>query len=94
MGCERARSYGILTIKMRQKRGIVRRKFPGSGRGPHVIGVTGEVDLWKEPLDFEDSFRTHMANGRSRKIVRQIERLFASDLSRISNCPRQLNYPR
>ena len=67
---------------MREKRGIVRRKFPGSGRGPHVIGVTGEIDLREEPLDFENSFRTHTANGRSRKIVRQIEQLFGSDLSR------------
>ena len=78
---------------MRQKRGIVRRKFPGSGRGPDVIGVTGEVDLWKEPLDFEDSFRTHTANGRSRKIVRQIERLFGSDLSRASELASRTQLP-
>jgi hypothetical protein len=58
---ERARAYGILKVKMHENRCIMGREIPGSGRGAHVIDVTREVDLRKEPLDFKDSFGTHMA---------------------------------
>jgi hypothetical protein len=64
---ECARTYRILVVKMRKNRGIVRRKAPGSGRGTHMIDVTSEIDLRKEPLDFKNSFAEKSfvkSNGR------------------------------
>jgi hypothetical protein len=58
---ECARTYRILRIKMRENGRIMGREVPERGSGAHVIDVTGEIDLRKEPLDFKNSCRAHMA---------------------------------
>jgi len=56
---ECAWTYCILTLKMRENRGVTGREVPDRGRGTYVIDVTGEIDLRKEPLNFKDIFIIH-----------------------------------